>query len=63
MQAALATELASRGASANLIDAILDSGYLLRNWVNPFNGDTWTSVSDMMYGNKEFSSNFSIGDF
>lgn len=63
MQAALATELASRGTSANLIDAILDSGYLLRNWVDPSSGRTWTSVSDMMYGNKQFSSSFQIDDF
>jgi hypothetical protein len=63
MQDTLAHELASRGAAPNLIDAIADSGYWLRNWVDPFSGRTWTSVSDMMYGNKQFSSSFALDDF
>lgn len=63
MQDTLARELALRGAAPNLIDSILDSGYWLRNWGDPFSGRTWTSVSDMMYGNKHFSSSFPIDDF
>ena len=59
----LAIELAALGASANLIDSIIDSGYFLRTFGDPFTGRTWTSVSDMMYGNKQFSSSFPIDEF
>jgi hypothetical protein len=48
---------------ADLIDAVMDSGFYMRGWVDAFSGRTWQSVSDMMYGNKQFSSSFNIEDF
>jgi hypothetical protein len=55
--------LAAANVSASLIDAVTDSGFYMRGWVDPFSGKTWQSVSDMMYGNKQFSSSFEVKDF
>ncbi|SDZ63319.1 hypothetical protein SAMN05421547_1681 [Delftia lacustris] len=35
----------------------------MRSWCDPFSGNTWESVSDRMYGNKQFSSSFKTEDF
>lgn len=59
----LSEVLAAAMVPKNIIDAVLDSGYYIRSWVDPFSGKTWQSVSDMMYGNKQFSSSFSTEDF
>lgn len=63
MQESLKSALVDAHVASNLIDAAIDSGYYLRNWVEPFSGRTWTTVSDMMYGNKQFSSSFDLADF
>lgn len=55
--------LAAENVSANLIDAVNDSGFYMRGWVDPFSGKTWHSVSDLMYGNKQFSSSFPTEEF
>lgn len=62
-QKSLSDTLAAANVSSDLIDATLDSGYYIRDWVDPFSGRTWQSVSDMMYGNKQFSSSFPIEKF
>lgn len=59
----LPTVLASANISSNLIDAVMESGFYMRGWVDPFSGGTWQSVSDMLYGNKQFSSSFKVEDF
>jgi hypothetical protein len=59
----LSDVLAAADVPQNLIDAVTDSGYYMRGWVDPFSGKTWQSVSDMMYGNKQFSSHFATEDF
>ena len=46
-----------------LINDAIDSGYILRNFHDPFSGYKWLSVSDKMYGNKQHSSSFGIDDF
>src|ERR1700730_13314359 len=55
--------LAANNIPPDLIDAVIDSGFYMRGWVEPFSGRTWQSVSDAMYGNKQFSSSFNIDDF
>ncbi len=55
--------LAAANVSADLIDAVTESGFYMRGWVDPFSGRTWQSVSDMMYGNKQFSSSFKVEEF
>lgn len=52
-----------RGLSDDLIRQIVDSGFYLRTLVNPISSETWETVSDMMYGNKQFSSSFAIDEF
>lgn len=49
--------------SDSLIDAALDSGYFIRDWIDPFTGQTYATVSDRMYGNKQLSSSFEIEKF
>lgn len=63
IQASLKKALEERALPAELILRVLDSGYFLRTWGNPFNGTTWTTVSDMMYGTKQVSSSFPIDEF
>ncbi|MGF6527638.1 hypothetical protein [Variovorax sp. PvP013] len=55
--------LAAENVPTNLIDSVKDSGFYMRGWVDPFSGRTWQSVSDMMYGNKQFSSSFPTEEF
>lgn len=55
--------LANAGVSSDLIDAVVDSGFYLRDYGDPFSGRRWKSVSDMMYGNKQFSSSFDLQEF
>jgi hypothetical protein len=50
------------GVSEDLIAAALDSGYFVRDWGSP-TGQTDATVSDRMYGNKQFSSSFEIEGF
>ncbi|WP_147309258.1 hypothetical protein [Cupriavidus taiwanensis] len=59
----LSAILAAENVSANLIDAVTESGFYMRRWGDPFSGKTWRSVSDAMYGNKQFSSSFELEDF
>ncbi len=63
MQETLKRALEELALAPELIERVLDSGYFLRTWANPFSGTTWTTVSDMMYGNKQFSSSFPIEEF
>ncbi len=62
-QATLKNALQEFALAPELIERVLDSGYFLRTSGNPFNGTTWTTVSDMMYGAKQFSSSFPIDEF
>ena len=59
----LKSRLEEGGIDADTISRVLDSGYFLRDWVEPFSGKTWTSVSDLMYGNKGQSSSFETEKF
>lgn len=59
----LSAILAAKHISASLIDAVADAGFYMRSWIDPFAGKTWRSVSDLMYGNKQFSSSFELDDF
>ena len=43
--------LKAADASSCLINEVIESGYYLRDWADPFSGTTWQTVSDMMYGN------------
>ena len=63
MQESLRSALLKENLSISTIEDVLDSGYFLRTWVDPFSGKTWTSVSDMMYGNKQFSCSFAFEEF
>jgi hypothetical protein len=63
MQDSLRQALEDAAVSPQSIERVLESGYLIRGWYNPFSGRTWTTVSDMMYGNKQFSSSFPIDQF
>ncbi|WP_206525598.1 hypothetical protein, partial [Klebsiella pneumoniae] len=42
---------------------VIDSGYILRSFHDPFSGFQLWRVSDKMYGNKQHSSLFNIDDF
>jgi hypothetical protein len=63
MQNELKQELSTRAVPDALIEEIADSGYWLRHWASFGPGRSSTSVSDMMYGNKQQSSNFEIENF
>ena len=63
MQESLKSTLLDAGIDTDMVSRVLDSGYWLRGWVDPFSGKTWTSVSDFMYGNKGQSSNFETEKF
>jgi hypothetical protein len=55
--------LKERGVPQDKIDDVIDSGYIIRNFVDPFSGRKWESVSDKMYGSKGFSSIFDVDQF
>ncbi len=42
---------------------VFDSGYFLKGWVHPGSTQTYLTVSDLMYGNKQFSSSFETDHF
>ena len=63
MNASLQALLAAAGISDDRIEAVLDSGYFLKLWEDPLSGKTHTTVSDALYGNKQFSSSFEIDKF
>ncbi|MGR3293838.1 MAG: hypothetical protein ACUZ9M_07480 [Candidatus Scalindua sp.] len=55
--------LRSKGVSEKKIGDVIDSGYIIRNFVDPISGKTWESVSDKMFGSKGPSSSFDIDKF
>lgn len=55
--------LRDKNIPEKLIKDVIDSGYILRNFHDPFSGFQWWSVSDKMYGNKQHYSLFNIDDF
>ncbi len=59
----LKSKLIDAGIDADFISRVLDSGYIIRDWCDPFSRKTWTSVSDLLYGNKQFSSSFETEKF
>ena len=63
MEEHLISELKDRNVNEELIKDIISSGFILRNFVDPFNGQSWKKVSDKLYGSKQFSSSFDIDDF
>jgi hypothetical protein len=62
-QESLRKLLEERGLDQQRIDDVIDSGYFLRDWIDPFSRRTWTTVSDLMYGNKQLSGSFEIDEF
>jgi len=63
LQESLKMSLREHGLNDRRVRDVLDSGYFLRTWGDPFSGRTWTTVSDFMYGNKQNSSSFELGKF
>lgn len=57
------TFLAASSVPQDLIDAVIDSGYCMRRYFDPFSGNTRLEVCDMMYGNKQISGRFRIEEF
>jgi hypothetical protein len=57
----LATMLSEANIEPAVIESVVDSGYYLRDWTNL--SAAYVAVTDMMYGNKEFSSHFSPDKF
>jgi hypothetical protein len=55
--------LRTRNIPEDLIRKTFDSGYFLKSWVNPGTAQTYITVSDLMYGNKQMSSSFETDDF
>jgi hypothetical protein len=55
--------LRERGIADPVIRAAIGSGYVMKGWVDPFSGRTWTTVSDRMYGSKQCSSSFDVDAF
>lgn len=54
--------LRERNVSEDLIEKVIDSGYIIRTF-GGFGATPWESVSDKMFGNKGHSSNFDIDKF
>ena len=63
LQESLRKLLEERGLDQHRVQDVMDSGYFLRDWIDPFSRKTWTTVSDLMYGNKQFSSSFPTDEF
>ncbi|AXZ28529.1 hypothetical protein [Klebsiella pneumoniae] len=55
--------LRDKNIPEKLINDVIDSGYILRSFHDPFSGFQLWRVSDKMYGNKQHSSLFNIDDF
>jgi hypothetical protein len=55
--------LREKGVPEKKIKDVIDSGYIIRSFVDPFSGKQWESVSDKMFGNKGSSSSFDIEKF
>jgi hypothetical protein len=62
-QMPLIAKLEEYGVDQSRIDDVIDSGYILRGFWDSFSKTTRDSVSDCMYGNKQFSSVFEIEKF
>lgn len=58
----LAELLRKRKVSKNLIEKVIESGYIIRRF-GGFGSAPWEAVSDSMYGNKGYSSCFDIDKF
>lgn len=63
MEHALTKVLNDKNVSQNLIDDIINSGYILKHWTDFTNSEGYTTISDKMYGNKQHSSSFEIEKF
>ena len=59
----LKIKLEEAGIDPDTVSRVLDSGYFIRDWIDPFSRKTWTSVSDLIYGNKVHSSCFETEKF
>lgn len=55
--------LTENNISNSLIEKVIDSGYIIRHFADPFSGKTFINISDRMYGTKQFSSVFDIESF
>jgi len=63
MESELIDILRKKNVSDNLIDSVINSGYIIRRWMDSKKPDGYITVSDKMYGNKQFSSSFDIDKF
>lgn len=63
MEKELIDILKQRSVSDNLIDKVINSGYIIRHWMDFKTPEGYITVSDKMYGNKQFSSLFDIDKF
>ena len=55
--------LHDRGIGDDVVSAVLDSGFYFRDSFDPVSRQRYMSVSDGIYGNKQFSSIFDVDDF
>ena len=55
--------LRDKGVPQNMIEDVIDSGYIIRKFGDPFSGRTWESISDKMFGSKGLSSCFDVDQF
>lgn len=63
METQLINILRQKNISDNLIDKVINSGYIIRHWMDFKTPEGYITVSDKMYGNKQFSSSFDIDKF
>jgi hypothetical protein len=59
----LAQLLRNQGVTERVVQNVIESGYYMRPWSNCGSGGTHETVSDLMYGNKVFSSSFEFDQF
>ncbi len=63
METELINILKQKNVADNLIDRVINSGYIIRHWTDFKTPEGYITVSDKMYGNKQFSSSFDVNKF
>lgn len=63
METELIEILRQKNVSDKLVDRVINSGYIIRHWMDFKTPEGYITVSDKMYGNKQFSSSFDIDKF
>lgn len=63
METKLIDILKKKNVSDHLIDKVVNSGYIAKQWMDFKTPEGYITISDKMYGNKQFSSSFDIDKF